>query len=167
MSDVARDTGDAEFILAEIARRRRRSLPGRVTLGVMAACQLVLALPWLAGVSPLWSASFASSHHLTRDGAIGLILGATGMAVALNPRLAWFALPLVLLLVGVQGVFFFVDHSQFSVTHLFESIHLLGVAIVLGIGIFALPNPIRRSGRPRHRHLRGGPPRLRVVRPLD
>lgn len=144
MSGIEGGSREADFILSEIRRRRRRAWPGRLALGLLATAQLLLAAPWLAGQSPIWAASFASPHHLTRDGAIGLVLGAAGLAVALSPRLAWFALPLVVLLLLVQGVFFFVDHSQLSVSHLFEVIHVLGIAIVAGIALFAFPVPIGR-----------------------
>lgn len=138
---------DAEFIISEINRRRKRWLPGRIVLGALGAVQIFFALPWLFGLSPLWLETLASSHHMTRDGVLGLIYGVSAIAVAANPRLAFFLFPVVVFALGLQIFFFFYDHDTGDVSHLFESIHLLGTAIVVGIGLFLLPRRVFRDRR--------------------
>lgn len=136
---------DAEFVIAEINRRRQRWLPGRIVLGALGAVQIFFAVPWLFGSSPLWLESMASSHHMTRDGVLGLVYGASALAVAFSPRLAFFVFPLLIVALGIQILFFFYDHGVGDVSHLFETIHLLGFAIVLGVGLFLIPR--RAFGR--------------------
>lgn len=136
---------DAEFVIAEINRRRKRWLPGRVILGALGVVQIFFALPWLFGVSPIWLEGLASSHHMTRDGVLGIVYGVSALAVAFNPRLAFFLFPLLLVALGLQFFFFFYDHGVGDVSHLFETIHLLGFAIVVGVGLFLIPR--REFGR--------------------
>jgi membrane associated rhomboid family serine protease len=144
---------DADFILAEVDRHRRESRTGRVILGVLSVTQLVLALPWLFGSPGLWTPGGATSAHLTRDGSLGLLFAVVGLAVAHSPKRAWFALPLVAVIVAVQTFFGIFDQHQQSTFGVFEAVHALGAAIAVGIALFVKP-------RKRQRH----EPRLRVVR---
>jgi hypothetical protein len=135
---------DAQFVIDEINRRRKRWLPGRILLGALGAVQLFFALPWLFGTSPFWLESLASSHHMTRDGVLGVVYGISALAVALSPRLAFFLFPLVVAAFGIQVFFYFYDHGLGDVSHLFEAIHLLGMAIVIGIGLMLVPRRVFR-----------------------
>jgi hypothetical protein len=144
---------DADFILAEIDRHRRESRTGRVILGVLSVTQLVLALPWLFGSPGLWMPGDATSAHLTRDGSLGLLFAVVGFAVAHSPKRAWFALPLVAVLVAVQTFFGIFDQHQQSTFGVFEAVHALGAAIAVGIALFVKPRKRQHNE-----------PRLRVVR---
>jgi membrane associated rhomboid family serine protease len=144
---------DADFILAEIDRHRRESRTGRVILGVLSVTQLVLALPWLFGSPGLWMPGDATSAHLTRDGSLGLLFAVVGLAVAHSPKRAWFALPLVAVLVAVQTFFGIFDQHQQSTFGVFEAVHALGAAIAVGIALFVKPRKRQHNE-----------PRLRVVR---
>lgn len=129
---------DAEFVLAEIKRLRRVGIAPRVALALVAATQLFFAIPWLFGSSSLLGAATADLH-LTRDGVLGIVFGVSGAAVAYRTRLAWFALPLVLLLLLVQTVFAFIDERAQHVASTFELLHLLGGLIGVGIAYFVRP----------------------------
>lgn len=133
---------DAEFVLAELNRFRRRDILPRTTLAALAAVQLILAIPWLFGSSPLFGSATADMH-LTRDGALGIVFGVSGLAVAYRTSLAWFALPLVFLLILVQTAFAFIDHRSQNVASVFELLHLLGALIGVGIAYFLRPRGAR------------------------
>ena len=134
---------DAEFILGELDRYRKRSWVARLMLAVVGVFQLVLALPWLFASSPIWGDSLASDMHLVRDGALGLMFGMSALVVAWRVEYAWFALPVVLLLTLVQTVFVVVDHWLEHVSGGFEWVHLVGALI--GVLIASLLRPRRRK----------------------
>jgi hypothetical protein len=140
-------TNDAEFVLAEVNRFRRSSWLGRTVLAAISAVQLFLAVPWLFGSSPLFGAETADLH-LARDGALRISLALSGLAVAWRTRLAFFALPLVFVLMVVQTTFAFIDYFAEHVTSGFEWVHLLGAAIGVGIAMYVRPRG-PRSQRPR------------------
>jgi len=129
-----------EALAYEVARRADRSGKGRLVLSVLGVIQLFLALPWLFGSSPFWNSSAGTdTSHLSRDGAIGIVFGLVAISVAYSPRLAVFALPItfvMLLLQTVTGVF---DNSQEHVHANFESVHIIGAAISIGVAILARP----------------------------
>jgi len=131
-------TNDAEFVLAEVNRFRRATPIGRLLLAALSAIQLFLAIPWLFGSSPLFGAETADMH-LTRDGALGIIFALSGLSVAWRTRLAFFALPLVFVLMIMQTAFAFIDYFAEHVTSGFEGVHLLSAAIGVGIAIFVRP----------------------------
>lgn len=138
---------DAEFVLAELNRRRRRDVFPRTALAALASAQLILAIPWLFGSSPLFGSATADLH-LTRDGALGIVFGVSGLAVAYRISLGWFALPLVFLLMLVQTVFAFMDYQSEKVASAFELLHLLGALIGVLIAYFVRPRG-ERVVRPR------------------
>ena len=140
-------TSDAEFVLAEVNRFRRTSWLGRLVLAGISAVQLFLAVPWLFGSSPLFGAKTADLR-LTRDGALGISLALSCLAVAWRTRLASLTLPLVFLLMVVQTAFAFIDYFAERVTSGFEWVHLLGSVIGVGIAMFVRPRG-PQSQRPR------------------
>jgi hypothetical protein len=137
---------DAEFILAEIDRRRRKSWVSRSVLAALSIVQLALALPWLFGNPGLWPEGGASAAHLTRDGALGVMYALAGLAVAQSTKRAWFALPLVFVVTCIQTFFGFFDHHNDQAFASFEVVHLLGIVIAVGIAYFVQP-----ASRPRRR----------------
>lgn len=136
---------DAEFVLAEIDRRRKRSLVGRVVLGALSVTQFALALPWLFGSQGFWTTGEATSEHLTRDGALGVVFAVAGIVVALDVARAFFALPLVFVVMCIQTFFGVFDHHHENTFATFEIVHLIGAAIGVGIAVFVYPG--RRSRR--------------------
>jgi bacteriorhodopsin len=117
----------------------------RIALYVAGGLQTFLALPWIFGATPLWGPTGDTAiAHLTRDGVIGLVLGLIGIAVGLNPRLAYFALSVCGVLVSLQLVAFIADRTSDKVHPVFETIHILSIVISVLVAIVAFP--------PRQRH---------------
>lgn len=117
----------------------------RIALYVAGGLQTFLALPWIFGATPLWGPSGETAvAHLTRDGVIGLVLGLIGIAVGLNPRLAYFALSVCGVLVTLQVVAFVADRTSDRVHPVFETIHVLSIIITVLVAIVAFP-PRRRQ----------------------
>lgn len=117
----------------------------RLALLVIGGLQVVLALPWIFGSALLWGPqSDTSAAHLTRDGVIGLVLGLAGVAVALSPRLAYFALSICGLLVSLQVVAFVTDRMNSNVQPVFETVHVLALLISVLVGIVAFPRRTQR-----------------------
>jgi membrane associated rhomboid family serine protease len=141
---------DSEFVLAELARHRRRALPLRIVLAVAASAQLVLSLIWLAGFTPI-SANVVTDDHLARDGALGIVFGVVGLAAAKRPQFAWFSLPVLVVLLVVQSVFLFVDVRTDEVTHGFEWMHLLGAVVAICVAWLVRPTG-RRTKRAQGLH---------------
>ncbi len=129
----------------KISLRSNRSVWGRAFLGLLGVLQLILALPWLFGSTMFWSASIsADAAHLSRDGALGFMFATIAIAVAISPRLAVFALPIALLLIILQTVTGFVDHTNEDVLVSFETIHMLGAIIGGSIAVLSFPKRIKR-----------------------
>ncbi|HEY3672454.1 MAG TPA: hypothetical protein VGN51_16080, partial [Acidimicrobiia bacterium] len=75
-----------------VIERHQIDVPGpsprlRVLLVVVAAAQLVLACPWLFGAS-LVPDHQVTAAHLTRDGALGLLIACVALVSAWRPRYA-------------------------------------------------------------------------------
>jgi bacteriorhodopsin len=72
------------------------------------------------------------------------VLGLAGVAVALTPRLAYFALSICGLLVTLQAVAFIIDRLNSTAHPVFETIHVLAVLITALVAIIAFPRHTRR-----------------------
>lgn len=143
---------DQEFMLSELNRFRKRSLAGRILLGALGGTQLFLAIPWLFGSSPIWGDSHTAVLHVTRDGAFGLMFGGAAIVVAFSVRLAWFALPMVVILMVVQAIVGYTDFQNSEVSSGFEWVHILGALISIGIALFVRPRR-RQPKEDQSRHL--------------
>lgn len=124
------DSGDADEVLDALAAHRPAPRAWiRSCLAALAAVQLVLALAWLVGVTPLLGGDI-QPEHLTRDGSLGLFIGAAGMLAAVRPRYAVPAVIVVALGVFIQVVAGALDESHEHVNAWFELLHLLTLAIL-------------------------------------
>lgn len=122
--------GGADDVLEALAAHRpapRRWI--RFTLAVLASGQLVLAVAWLVGATPLLGGDI-QPEHLTRDGSLGLFIGAAGLLAAMRPRYAVPAVIVVALGVFIQVVAGALDESHAHVSAWFELLHLLTLAIL-------------------------------------
>lgn len=141
-TDCSGDTNSdlTQSVISQMRLRSNRSPIGRSSLAFLGIVQLVLALPWLFGTSPLWDAH-AGTHasHLARDGALGIVFGLVAVSVAFSPRLAVFALPVTFIMLLVQTVTGVFDSSQQNVHISFESVHIIGALISIGVAILARP----------------------------
>jgi hypothetical protein len=127
----------------------RRSEPAaslRVGLLTISVAQLVLAIPWLVGKSLLPDSHVAVSH-LTRDGALGLVIAALGLVTVWRPRYVHGTRLIGLLVLSLQLVAGVADQQMSSVSASFEVVHFLVVIIVLGL--FAVAADLARRATPR------------------
>ena len=142
-SDTADDMVDSISSRLDILREPGGTL--RLSLLIIASIQVFLALPWIFGTTLIWGPRADTAvAHLTRDGVIGLVLGLAGVAVALTPRLAYFALSICGLLVTLQAVAFIIDRLNSTAHPVFETIHVLAVLITALVAIIAFPRRTRR-----------------------
>lgn len=117
----------------------------RLALLLIGGLQVLLALPWIFGATLLWAPSSDTTvAHLTRDGVIGLVLGLGGVAVAVSPRLAYFALSVCGLLVSLQAIAFISDKVTSKVNPNFEAIHVLALLITALVIVAAFPRRTQR-----------------------
>jgi len=128
----------------------------RWALLVVSSLQLLVAIPWLFGSSAVRFLGHASSEHLTRDGALGVLVACAGLAVAARPRLSAPMLYVCIAAVTVQVLAGFVDQHDHHVAFDYEFTHVLLVAVV-GFIAYIL-------GRYRISLQRAPAARLRVVR---
>lgn len=140
----------------------------RLSLWLFGLAQLLVALPWVFGATPIWDPSnSAAESHLTRDGVIGVLFAFVAIAVAMSPRLAFFAVPACVVLLSLQVVALIVDQQTDLVHVQFESIHLLTLVLtLLVIAMLVLPKWLARQGRNRKTQTRntGEKRTLRSVR---
>ncbi|MDH4145128.1 MAG: hypothetical protein OEY23_08165 [Acidimicrobiia bacterium] len=121
--------------------------PGRLGRSALATCsviQLVLAAPWLFGWNPWPLLGSADAAHVTRDGALGLCLGATGLVTAWRHRYAVATAVIAVSALAAQIALALVDGGHARVSPAFEGLHLLGLAIVGLIFVAARRSSPRR-----------------------
>jgi len=119
----------------------------RFGLAIVAAIQLVVAVPWLFGHSFVPDAHVEVAH-LTRDGALGIVIAALGLLTAWRPRYVHSALLMGLVVFVAQFIAGFVDHMSDAVTGSFELIHLLVVVILIAMSAVAVS--LARRATPRN-----------------
>jgi hypothetical protein len=147
------DAGDAQTGPAT-APRVELAAPLRIGLFTIALAQLVLAIPWLVGKSLLPDSHVAVSH-LTRDGALGLMIATLGLVTVWRPRYVHSTRIIGIVVLGLQLVAGLADQQMSSVSASFEVVHFLVVIIVLGL--FAVAADLARRATPRAQ------PRSRVL----
>lgn len=149
IDDLDHDDTTAASLLRDLAIRSAGAYRGtRVALVVIAALETCLALPWLFGVNALgFMDDSVQQTHLTRDGAIGLFVGATGLLIAYRPRYATSGLITATVGVALQLVAGAIDENQADVGAAFELLHLLTLAILILAAVLA--GTRRRIGPPK------------------
>lgn len=129
-----------EHAINEINGRRVSSNLILRTLLVVSAVQALIALPWIFGIAFLWIGdSEESVAHITRDGVIGFVIGLVGIAVALRPALAYFAISVCAIQVLIQIATIVFDVLDNDVSPTFELLHLLALCILLLVIRVAFP----------------------------
>ncbi len=133
------DDIDESMIDAINSRRQVRSVIKK-SLFVVSLLQTVIALPWIFGVAFLWIGDPEESiAHITRDGVIGFVIGVVGLAVSLRPALAYFAISVCAIQVGIQIITIAFDIIDNEVSPTFELLHLLALIILLLVIRVAFP----------------------------
>ena len=139
---------DAQPDEATLARSNQPAVTPslRYGLAVIAAIQLVVAVPWLFGHSFVPDAHVEVAH-LTRDGALGVVIAALGLLTAWRPHYVRSTLFVGLVVFFAQFIAGFVDHMSDAVTGLFELIHMLVVLILIAMSAVAVS--LARRATPR------------------
>jgi len=149
-SAVLDDPGAVTSAFAALAGTRPPSRPRtRVLLAVVAAVQVLVALPWLFGADPTGAAGGTMSEHLTRDGAIGVAVGVAGLFAARRPDHARVVAGLCTAPIVVQVVTGVADGVGDRVYDRFELVHLTVAAIVVLALLAGRPAPGPRAQRRR------------------
>ena len=113
------------------------SLTLRLALGVLSAIQLGVAGAWLVGEIPFgWIVGSPTAAHLSRDAALGVVLGSIGAIVSWRPRWSLSLLPVVGAIVAVQMIGLIADGSNGQSGFHFELPH--GISIIVSALIFAM-----------------------------
>ena len=102
------------------------------------------AYPWLFGASLIPDHNVALAH-LTRDGALGLVIATAGLLVAWRPRYAVAALLVGSIVFVAQFASSFVDNQDQYVSAAFELTHLLVFAL---LALLAFATAAERRGTP-------------------
>jgi uncharacterized protein (DUF983 family) len=136
----ATDLSAADRVHAQLSTKRPTvtlAIVGALIVG--SALQAAIALPWLVGANPFSHiVGVASDEHLTRDGAIGVVISVAGFVVAWRPRYAFAMLALVAATTGMQILGGFVDAPEHTSGIPFEFVHAIVLAIALLIVLVAL-----------------------------
>ena len=144
--NLAYDPSARDAVTRSLATQRAEPASAlRVGLLTIAVVQLVLAIPWALGKS-LLPDSHVAVAHLTRDGALGLIVASLGIVTAWRPRYVHSTRLIGIVVLGLQLVTGIADQQMSSVTSSFEFVHFLVVIIVLGL--FAIAADIARRSTP-------------------
>jgi hypothetical protein len=143
---VAADAIPALSAVAQVRPDPSRQL--RIGLLVVSLLQLAIGLAWLVGEVPFGRLiGNPTPAHLSRDAALGVILGTIGAIVGWRPRWSLSLLPVVGSIVFVQALGLIADAAKGQRGFHFEHPHL--VAIVIGALTFLVSRK-RRAPNPTH-----------------
>lgn len=146
---ILRSSPPSPAVVATVARTQpnpRGTM--RAALAVLALGQLGIGLAWLVGDVPFGKiVGNPTPGHLSRDAALGVVLGAIGLMVAWRPRWSLSLVPVVGAIVAVQVIGLAADASSKQSGFHFEFPHV--IAIIIGILMFLGSRPRRcpQTGR--------------------
>lgn len=132
----------------EVLDRLGRAIPSPPrwltgTLGLLSMAQIVILAPWLLGADPLDLLGTGSEGHITRDGALSLVVAGAGALSALRPRWAHPSLIIALLALVAQFGAGIAEHPLVSVLDvaLLEAVHVPSLIIVAAIALVGRKPP--------------------------
>ena len=124
------------------------SLTLRAALAVVSAIQLGVAGAWLVGEVPFGRiVGSPTAAHLSRDAALGVVLGSIGAIVSWRPRWSLSLLPIVGAVVAVQMIGLIADGSNGQSGFHFELPHAIAASV--GTLTFAVSRRRRPASHPR------------------
>ena len=108
---------------------------------VLSLIQAVVVLPWLVGRDPWQLLLSTTDGHITRDGALGLVVAVAGLLTAWRPRWALPAFMLATLAVVAQAVTGLFDAAETDAGPSLagELVHIPSMLIACLIGLAAVP----------------------------
>ncbi len=137
---------DADTLADEVLIRLRHALPkpSRWIVGPMLVLSLIQAtvvLPWLVGRDPWQLLSSTTDGHITRDGALGLVVAVAGLLVAWRSRWALPAFLMATLAVVAQAATGVFDAAEADPGPSLagELVHIPSILIACLIGLVAVP----------------------------
>ena len=136
-----------------LANRPLLSKPTRILLAVAALVQATVAGPWLLGVNQFSSLlGRATPEHLTRDGALGMVVAVAGAITVWRARYSFAMLGLCAAVVLMQTLGTLVDGHDGDVGISFEKVHVIALAIVGLVVLTAMrrervPGPLGAGSR--------------------
>jgi hypothetical protein len=129
-ASVLDDPDASRRVLDTLARRRSTgSTVVRGALVVLAVAQFTVACPWLFGAS-LVPDQHVALDHLTRDGALDLVVATAGLLVVWRSRYAIAAALVGAIVFAAQFATGLVDQHDRHVNAAFELTHLLAVGVL-------------------------------------
>jgi hypothetical protein len=135
---------DHTSLIENLRARMGGHLVVRGLLAAIALVQLSLAIPWLLGSDGWWGhAHEAADLHVTRDGAIAIVVVTAALTAAWSRRFAWFCLLPISLATAFQIIGGIYDDSQHRISSGFELIHLIDVIVLVLIVIEVRPTRSR------------------------
>lgn len=130
-------TGSGDSLRGVRAVRPEPSTTLRLALAALSVVQLGIAAAWLVGKVPFGQIlGSPTDAHLSRDAALGVVLGSIGALVAWRPRWSLSLIPVVGAIVAVQTIGLIADGSNGQTGFHFELPHVL--AIIVGSLTFAV-----------------------------
>ena len=143
--------GDLDHLLGRLDDALPSPPPAfRGIVAALALGQLIVVLPWLVGRDPLGLLGDSTNAHLTRDGALGLVVAAVGLMASWRPHWARPSFLVASIAVVAQAAAGAIDGDIAAGGG--ELIHVPSVALALMTGALAirltpLPRQHRSSGR--------------------
>lgn len=132
-AELLEDDGAAERVLEQLAQQRPAAhVAARVLLFVVATVQLGVAIPWLFGFNVLSRVGGAvATSHLTRDGALGVAVGAAGLFTVWRPAFSRAMVLVCTVPMLVQLVSSLADSVDAQVGFRVELVHLVTPLVVV------------------------------------
>ncbi|MCC6438923.1 MAG: hypothetical protein IT196_28125 [Acidimicrobiales bacterium] len=132
-AEVLEDDGAADRVLEQLQSRRPAAhTAARALLAVVAIAQLAVAVPWLFGFNVLSSIGGAvATSHLTRDGALGVAVGAAGLFTVWRPSFSRAMVLVCTVPMLVQLVSSLADSADAQVGFRVELVHLVTPLVVV------------------------------------
>lgn len=140
--------GRADNVADDLLERLGQALPrpSKWVVGpllVLALIQAVVVLPWLIGRDPWQLLPSTTDGHITRDGALGLVVAMAGLLTAWRPRWALPAFLLAILAVVAQAMTGLLDAAETDAgtgpSLAGELVHIPSILITCLIGLAAVP----------------------------
>jgi hypothetical protein len=137
LADAGREAADPDSTLQRLDDALPRPAPAlRLTVAVLGILQLVAVLPWLIGHDPIGLLGDSNTAHLTRDGALGLVVAVAALLATWRPHWARPSFAIASAAVVAQAAAGALDTT--AATGGNELIHLPSVALACLTGALAI-----------------------------
>lgn len=137
LADANREVTDTDATLRHLDAALPTPAPAlRLTVAALAALQLAAVFPWFLGRDPIGLLGDSNTAHLTRDGALGLVVAIAALLAAWRPHWARPSFAISSAAVIAQAAAGALDNT--AATGGNELIHLPSVALACLTGALAI-----------------------------